>query len=305
VSASEIPQILGLSPYGSAFDLWWSKRLGESGSPDTRQTSRGRRVEPLVVEDFGDNHPEFAVRPCGLIQNVDRPYQLATPDGLAYEQRGKDSAFSTTEWAGAEPVAVIEAKTAGGSEGWGTRGTDEIPVAYRAQVLWQMDTLGLEVCWVPVWVGFDYREYVVTYDPDDVFWMREQAIAFLRSVSEGIVPDIDAHPATTQRLKALHPTVVEGEVEVSASVVAQYLAAKRLRDTAQERMDLAENRLRYAVGDYQRGVVEGVKALSRSVYDVQPRTQVIQGYTVNRLNVNAPRKAKRIRHAQPPPTGSV
>lgn len=292
VSASEIAPILGLSPYQSRFDLWWAKRGGDGGLPENRAMSRGRRAEPLVIEDFENDHPHLTVVQVGLVRHNDRHWQVATPDGIAYEAtqaRFGLSGVAHPDECG-EPVAVVEAKTAGGSEGWGERGTDQIPIHYRAQVIWQMDVLGVGLCYVPVWVGFDYRLYVVEYDAEDAAYMRDEARQFLDSLEADVPPDIDAHTTTTDRLKRLHPDVEDRDVEVSEAVVRQYLAAQRLRDAAVARMRLAENRLRAQVGNAKRGVLpDGRKVASRSVYDVPARTQTVSAFTVSKLTVTEPK----------------
>lgn len=283
VSASEIAVVLGISPYQSPFDLWWSKRLG-TVQPDDHAMSVGRRCEPLVLEDFEAENPALVLRSVGLVQNRERPWQLATPDALAYERTSLAHG-----WDEAEPLAIVEAKTSNTREGWGDKGSDIIPEHYRAQVLWQMDTLALDVAYVPVWIGFEYRCYEVAYDAEDAEFMRDEAIRFLASL-DGEPPPIDGHASTTRRLKSLHPTVVEGDVEVSPAVVRQYLAAKRLRNAAQARLDLAENRLRDRLGDLQAGTIDGTKAVTRSVYDVAGRTQIVKPYTVNKLTVRKPKE---------------
>lgn len=296
VSASEIASILGISPYQSRFDLWWEK----SGEPplrdDNRAMSRGRRVEPLVLEDFGDEHPEFSLRQVGLVENVDRPWQVCTPDQLAYEsdhvcpQGPLGKQLHECE---SVPVAVVEAKTAGGSEGWGTRGTDEIPVHYRAQVLWQMDTLGLEVAYLPVWVGFDYRCYEVAYDAADVAFMRDQAVAFLDSLNAGIPPDVDDHVTTTDRLKRLHPSLVDEVAPVAEPLYRQYVTAKQLRDLADKRVRLHENRIRAAMGACKWLTLDDGRAVgTRSVYDVKASVQHRKAYTADRLNIRDTPKEK-------------
>jgi putative phage-type endonuclease len=317
VSASEIAAVCGLpSAYGSAFDLWWSKRLGEDGSDDTRATSRGRRVEPLVLEDFEDAHPEFHLD-ChvGLLQNVNRPWQVSTPDAIAYEGppvpvalievRGKQEGAirggpsvgfdfedcppnTARVLADPAPVAVVEAKTAGGRAGWGDEGTDQIPVEYLAQVRWQMDTVGVDVCYVPVWIGFDYRCYVVEQDPEDVAFMRDKALAFLHSLETGDAPSIDSHAATTLRLKQLHPSVDEGErADLPALLIRQYDAARNLRNAADDRVKLAENRIRSLMGGAQYGDVDGIKHVSRSVYEIAEHVR--KASTVDRLTVTVPK----------------
>lgn len=286
ISASEVAAVLGISPYTSPFDLWWAKRLGDV-NPDTPAMRRGRRLEPLILEDFTDNHPEFRLTRAGLMVNGDRAWQACTPDALAYEGDHPASCMDGIEAAGwscsCEPVAVVEVKTAGSRDGWGTEGTDEIPAHYRAQVLWQMDTLGLTVAYVPVWIGFDYREYVVEYDASDLALMRHHAREFLDSLEAGDPPPIDSHPATGRRLKQLHPSLIDGEVEVTAAWVSAYHRAKKGRDAAQRLMDMAEHNIRQAMGDHRYAVVNGRKVATRSVTEVPERTQTVKAHTRNTI----------------------
>ncbi len=288
VSASEIAAILGLSPYQSAFDLWWEKRTGEQSEGDDKAMRRGRRHEPLILEDFAEEHPEFYVTQAGLIQNVDRPWQVCTPDGLVYESgllpdSVREAVFS--------PIAVVEAKTDGDRSAWGEEGTDAIPVQYRCQVLWQMDTLGLSVAYVPVWFGVEYREFVVEYHEADVNLMRDAAEAFLSDVHADRQPDIDAHKATRRRLKHLHPKLTDTVAEVPATIVRQYQLAKATRDAAQARMDLAENRVRALVGSAAKGEFIDAngkaRTFSHSIYEVAEHVR--KASTVDRINF--PRKA--------------
>lgn len=295
VSASEIAAVVGLSPWTSRFDLWWLKRDGTNSQAENNYMRRGRRYEALVLEDFAEEHPEYYVAPSATCRNLERPWQVSTPDGLAYEFADEMLSVrplipaAITE--GHEPIAVIEAKTGQRNE-WGEPGTDDIPVQYRCQVLWQMDTLGLSVAYLPVLFGDQYAEYVVEYDETDVRILREAAEQFLADVRSGSAPPVDGTVATARRLKKLHPSIVEGTVEVRPAVIAQYQAAKRLRDAAEARMRLAENRVRAALGDHNIACVDGQKVASRSVYDVKPRVQEVKGYTVNRLNFNKPKRSR-------------
>lgn len=283
ITASEIAAVLGISPWVSPFDLWWLKQTGEESQPDTADMRRGHRYEAIILEDFAEDHPDLILGSPGLVRNSERPWQMCTPDALAYENRMH---------AKGEPVAVVQAKSGARRDEWGDAGTDDIPVHYRAQVLWEMDTLGLNVAYVPVLFGFDYREYVVEYDEADATFMRKHAEEFLASLAENKMPDIDDSTATARRLKRLHPDVREGAVEVPTHILAQYHAAKRLRDTAEARMRLNENRLRALIGDQQVATVDGRKVASRSVYDVRERTQTVSAHTVNRLNITKPREER-------------
>ena len=287
VASSEIAAVCNVpGAYDSRFNLWWTKRLGDVWGGN-RAMSRGSRVEPLVIEDWCEEHPELRVDHVGLAQSRHRPWQVATPDGIVFEGPGA--------WPrGGALVGPLEVKTAGGREGWGERGTDEIPVAYRAQVLWQMDTLGASVGYVAVWIGFDYRAYVIEMDEEaqlDVAWMREQALAFLDDLAHDREPAVDGHERTAQRLRTLHPTLVDDDADVPAAVVRQFQAARRLRDAAQARMDLAENRLRSAMGDAARATVGGRKVASRSISNVAEHVR--KASTRDVLRVSQPPNARK------------
>lgn len=280
VSASEVAAILGLSPWVSAFDLWWEKRTGQPSQDENRAMARGKRREQAIREDFADEHPEFGVRPVGLVRNNARPWQTCTPDALVYDDVETH-----------DPVATLEAKTDGGGPGWGDDGSSEIPVYYRTQVMWQMDCVGVGVAYVPVWHGFGYKEYAVEYDEADARLMREAAEAFLASVREDRMPEVDEHKATTRRLKKMHHSLTDDAVEVPDPIVRQWRVADRLAKAAEARRRLAENRLRYAMGDSRTATVDGQRVFTRSVYDVAERTQTVSGHTVNRLNPIKPKEA--------------
>ena len=281
VSASEIAVILGLAKpaWGSPFDLWWEKRTGHDSQPESDDMRKGRRFEGDVIEDFLAANPHFTVATVGLVANNARPWQVCTPDGLVFE--GAE-----------EPVAVLEAKTSNERSAWGEPGTDEIPIDYRCQVMWQMDCLGLNVAYVPVWFGLaDYAEYVVEYREADALLMREAAEEFLASLREDKQPDIDASFATRRRLRYLHPELTDETAEIPATLVRQYQRAKATRDAAQARMDLAENRIRSLIGPASKAeFIDGDgkrRTLSHSIYEVAEHVR--KASTTDRINF--PRKA--------------
>jgi putative phage-type endonuclease len=280
IAASEIAAVLGISPWMSPFDLWWLKRSGEASEKENRAMRRGRRYEALVLEDFADEHPEFDIRAGLMVRNLDRPWQMATLDGLAYESPNSSS-----------PLAPVEAKTGQRYE-WGDPGSDDIPVHYRCQVLWQMDVLGLTVAYIPVRFGDQYEEYVVEYDPADVQIMRDAAAAFMQTLTDGVEPDIDSHFATGRRLKRMHRDLEDREVDVPLTIVRQYQAAQRLKKAAEDRMRLADNRVRHLVGNATTAVIttpDGRRTFSHTVSDIKERTQVVGAHQQNRINY--PRKA--------------
>lgn len=247
VGGSEIAAVLGISPWESRFSLWHRKMGALDPVDETPAMAWGTRLEPLIADEFARLHPDVDVRPAATFIRPDRPYQTAAPDRLAYRNRIT-----------ARPGAVIEIKTSRTSDDWGDPGTDQVPVHYRAQVLWYLDTLGLDAAHVAVLVGgSDFREYHLTHDPVDAQTMRDAAATFVASLAAGERPDIDAHSATYAAVRELHPDIDDVAVDIPETVARPYLrACDDERDVA-ERKQLAVARLLDAMGSARRAYFEG------------------------------------------------
>jgi putative phage-type endonuclease len=299
VSASEIATIMGIAPphWTSRFDLWWAKASGVDTRAENKGMRRGKRLEALVVADFAEAHPEFHVEfPVGLLANKDRPWQTATPDGAVFEHWSEDMlrmastvpVVARDVHLSSTPVAGLEAKTSGSREGWGEAGTDEVPVYYRAQAMWQLDAFGVDVTFMPTWFGTDYREYVIERDDADLEAMREAAWAFLEDLAHDRQPDIDSALATRRRLLYQHPSVTEGETEIPRHWVRFRQGAAKRAKAAKERQDYYENLIRNELGDLNIGTVDGRKVVSRSVFTKSET--VIPEHVENRLYFTKPPK---------------
>ncbi|MEU3355252.1 lambda-exonuclease family protein [Streptomyces sp. NPDC037389] len=199
VTATEAPVIAGLSRWRSPLSLWHDK----TGTPvedaaPTAAMRRGIRLEPVIAARFAEAHPELVVHETGTWASRVRDWQRATPDRIVTPADGG-------------PTAVLEIKTSSDSSEWGETGTDRVPVAYRGQVIWQLDTLGLDVAHVAVLIGDqDYREYTITWDEDEARYLRERAADFLDCVRAGTPPP-DDHPSLYPTLRRLSGAV-EGAV---------------------------------------------------------------------------------------------
>lgn len=263
ITASEIAVILGISPFDSPFNLFWRKRGDLPEGYDNTAMSLGRHLEPWIADQWAADHPEFHIGPTGLWQSEARPWQMATPDRFLW-----DKAAGEHDWR--EHDSLLEIKSSGTYDGWGEDGTDHIPPYYRAQVLWQLDTLGLQTAHVTCFfLGTrTRRDYMVARDDTDLELMRKAALEFLQRLEQGEPPDIDHHTATLHALKALHPDLDDDEVTVPNDVAEDYRRARQALKSAQEQADLAENRLRSAMGSAQRAVdTSGEKVCSRSIYE--------------------------------------
>lgn len=285
ISASEIAAVLGLSPWESPYSLW-HRKVGTLGEQDENQSMRwGRRLEDAIAEEFAERHPEFYIERAGLLAHESRDWQLATPDRVLY-----DSAVIEL------PVSALEVKTDGDLTGWGDDGSDEVPVYYRCQVLWQMDVIGIPEARIALLLnGRTYREYTVSHDEADLAIMRTAAQEFLQSIRDGAPPDVDAHTATTDTLKALHPDLEDRQAVVPDDLADAYHAANQAAKDAKTHLNEVSNLLRDLLGSAKYGIrADGSKVVTRSVYDVAERVQKVEAHTVSKLIAPRAPKAKDI-----------
>lgn len=274
ITASEIAVVMGLSSFSSPYKLYHQKTGDLPADDDNDRLALGRHLEPYIAHRFAERFEHWHVFGDGstLYAHVDRPWQMATPDRLLYESGDRPIA---------EPDAVLECKSWGSFDGWGTDGSDEIPVHIRCQALWQGDVMGAGTAIVAcVFLpSAQLRIYELDLADDqaqaDLKLMREEAREFLDRIDLADPPGIDWRPATTDALKQLHPDVEDRDVEVSRMPIISYRAACRRYKEAEQRKKLTENRLRGLLGNGHRIIDArtGEVIARRDVYDVREHTR--------------------------------
>jgi putative phage-type endonuclease len=209
ITATEIAAVVGLSPWTSKFTLW-HKKAGLPSAPfePSPEMKWGVRFEDDVAEEFAERHPEHPLLHTGTWKHREREWQRATPDRLHGD-------------------SIVEIKTAASPDGWGPDGSDEFPVHYRCQVLWQQDTLGLRrpARLAVLILPYDYREYVVEYDEAEAKILRDAAERFLDDVRQGNRPPIDGATDTYRTIRVQPDGLEDRDVEVPAELVKRWDAA--------------------------------------------------------------------------------
>jgi putative phage-type endonuclease len=285
VTASEIAVVMGISPYDSPFSLYWAK-ANDWRWDGNDLTSAGSHLEAAIADWWMaacDPLENLVMRPAGLYAHRDRPWQLATPDRLLYlpcdscDGAGGFGMDPCSDCMGGgargdDLVALLECKWVAHSwDGWGEPGTDEIPVHYRAQELWQADVLGVSTVYTAALGPTGFRSYVVHVDDAaraDLEVMRAAGADFHRRLVEGEVPDLDGHSATLSTLQKLYPFLGEGDVEVPVELAEAYRQARADRDEAKARVAQCEARIRQALGtDFNRAVCNKKLVASRSMFE--------------------------------------
>jgi putative phage-type endonuclease len=267
VTATEIAAVMNLSPWQSRFSLW-HKKAGLPNPPFemTSAIEWGNRLEAAVIGKFTDDHPEYLPAPAGTWAHRDRPWQRATPDQLLYPVAASQDWPGTVDPA-PHPTELLEAKTSPYGDDWGPAGSDEVPVHYRCQVMWQMDTLGIYTrTRIAVLIsGHDYREYVVEYDPADAALLREGAEAFLADVQAGNRPPIDTSDATYQTVRQQAIGRADVEVEIPPEMGARYEAAQVAAKAACTELTGAKAAVLDAIGENRWAAVETRRIAQRTV----------------------------------------
>jgi putative phage-type endonuclease len=290
VTASEIAAVLGISPWESPFSLYWHKEEGWEVESNPEMNA-GHRAEPVIADWFADECDpleNLVICRAGLYAHPDRPWQLATPDRLLCDPQMHDDPFpGELDWTWPHPNeniwTLLECKyLIGGWDGWGEPGTDDVPVHYRAQCLWQLDVLGVDEVYLAAWHGAEFRTYVVRRDEKDLRVMRTAGAAFMDRLAAGDPPPLDGHTATVRTLKALHPSIEDREQEISPATAEGYRRARALKARASAMADVFEARLRAEMGPARRAVSDGRFLASRSIYERAGYTVGVA--TIDKLN---------------------
>lgn len=260
LGASEIAAVVGLSPWESHFSLWHRKAGMIPPVAETVLMRLGNVLEAPLADMFAAEHSELRIHRTGTWRSRARPWQLCNPDRLARDRGG----LTGRSFMGAVPVEV---KWAPYSDGWGPTGTDEIPVHYRCQVLWQIDLLGAAFGYLVALVGADYREYYIEYDPEDCLLLRDAGAAFIRSLPAGDYPgdppDIDQTGHTFRALKRLHPEIDDRAVELTDGLAATYREALDGARTAGALEQYAKNCILEYMGTARRATCHGERIAIR------------------------------------------
>lgn len=215
-NASDAGCLYGVHPYRSLADVALDKLADEpEDAGPTEAMERGNRLEPMLLEWFGDRHGMIVGTPQVLYTNG---RLMATLDGVPVGVEG--------EW--------VEAKTT--RQRW-----DEIPEHVYWQVVAQAAASELERCHV-VWIDADmaYKESVVVPQPEHVADVLERSAKFMDFIDLGMTPE--GVEMTAEHLAKLYPSPVEGkyaDIDHDAAALVREWEDARLRRLEAEKDEKA------------------------------------------------------------------
>ena len=270
LTATDVPQILGKSPWGNASDVYLNK-VHRRNFTGNAATEAGTLLEPAVVAWA---HQQLG----GVIEGDWRVHE-----------NGINACSLDAMTLDGEPV---EAKTSGivgpGSpHQWGEPGTDEIPDYYLLQVHAQLLVTGAKRAFVPALIGGrGFVMYVVRSHQgleDQIQRASEQF--WTEHVEARIQPDKTPKLETLKQLRREPESVVS----IPDELVELYLAAKAEEKAAVAKAEAAQTQLLASLGVAEAGDYSG----GRVWYSEQTRKGYqVQESTYRVLRVKAAKKAK-------------
>ncbi len=191
ITATDIAAIVGVHPYRSAVDIWLEKMGKAPPFEGNERTKWGLLLEKPIRRDFEERHG-VVVMTSDTLENPDRPWQLATPDGLVYPSGGVD------------PIGGLEIKchTVYLSHLYGAPGSDEVPPYELCQCTQNMAVTGLPLWNLVAFIDGKTTDYVIDRDDELIGMLTERGERFLVDhVRTGIPPAPDGSDAYTAWIK--------------------------------------------------------------------------------------------------------
>ncbi len=251
LGSSDAAAIAGLDPYRGPMSVWLSKTgrlpLEAEGSEWMKW---GRLLEPAMADEFQRLTGLFVGARQLLVENPERPWQIATLDGFVYESSDED----------AEAIGIYEAKTVAGfkSGAW----AEEVPEHFQIQVQHQLAVTGLEHAWLAVLFGGQRMEiFELERDEDVIYALIALEEAFWTyNVLGDVAPAADGSVAASEDLRrafaASNASTIDLPDEVEGLILQRTAAQEWIR-AGEESRAKAEQGLMTLMREAEVGLVAG------------------------------------------------
>lgn len=236
IAATDVPAILGISPWKSPVAVYAEKLGLVEDQTETRAMRLGRAAEPALLREYEIETGRRAVLSSSLYRHPDVNL-LGTPD--AFEVIDPDG---------------IELKTSRRADGWGEPGTDDVPSHYLVQVAVYMALLERPRWYVAALIaGSDFRIYEVRRDMELEGVILEAAARFWKdNVLAQVPPDLDGSESARAIVSARYPRnlVPLRPARPDESLLVDELGAARAGlDAAEEKVNRLETCLKESIAD--------------------------------------------------------
>ncbi len=238
IGSSDVPTILGLNPWATAYDLWLLKTGKVAPVEENSAMHLGTMLEEPVLRLAADRLGQRVVRPSSTFVGC-HPYCRANIDGMiGVAKRGSP---------------IVEAKTTGKGDEWGEDGSDEVPERVRAQVMFQMACSSSDVAHVAALIGdygLRFKMFRVNWDAEYGQYIMERVQSFwerhvLTDIAPSGVPTVDA---VKRMIRS------DSEVTIPSHLFIHEQGAKRVLSDAEAQYETARGALHAALGQARKGI---------------------------------------------------
>ena len=243
IGASDVPSILGVSPFRSALSVYADKIGLSEDTEETEAMRWGHILEPTIIAEFGKETERKVWRAGQLLRSTEAPFMLATLDG---EQSAIERAS----------VGNVEAKATGWRVGdWSEGIPPHVVVQLQAQLMvsgrsWGSVVVlqnGCRLLWADVERDQPFIDEILIPTCAE-FWRRVQQ-------REPVAPD--GSESSKQALKWLYPDAAPGKfVNLDGSLIDLDRERCELKERIGEmtkRVEVIDQTIKSAIGDAEIG----------------------------------------------------
>lgn len=277
IGASEVAAILGVDPRRGPLAVYASK-VGDIDAVDTKWMRWGRRVEGAIAEGYTDetNRPNLDLGAYSIHPHPHLSFLTATLDRVTCGSATHPAPVASPTETPLTVMAPLEIKAVSDKK----RGEweEDLPLEYVTQLQAQLSCTGaawgslcaliggLTLTWKDLLRNDDFL--AATYPLLEEFWMR---------VQRRQPPEADGLPGTSAAVRRLWAAEDGETVPLDAEALALVLeweAAKTLKNSTGDKVDMLENQIRQRLGSASFGKLPGgsfiaLKLQKRGAYSVQ------------------------------------
>ena len=240
VTGTDAAKLLGLSPFGSIFDVWLDKTGQAPEFAQSAAMRAGNAFESAILKMYAEDTD-------AKLEHVDG-YNLITCD--KYPRLGA----SLDGWNHTLGCPVDAKNIRWKDEKWGDAWTDDFPEYYKTQLQVQMMVTGAKFAHLAgMFSGQGFNIYTMEYDEELAQKIVDASDAFWPYVENSEMPEASGSESTSNYIKEHFaegtPDKEKEPDEELANNVEAYVKASEEEKSAKARKDEAGNRIRVFMGE--------------------------------------------------------
>lgn len=244
IGGSDIGAILGVSPFKTPVDVYLAKTDPTPKEEQSELFYWGHALEAPIAARFAQEHGVQIIRPEQIARHPEHEWMVANLDGIIPGQ----------------PNGVLEIKTvsAFGGRDWGVEGSDEVPLAYVAQVAWYMAVMDYPYAKIAaLFGGNEYREFHIDRDRELEDILIEKGREFwFNHVQANSAPEATT-PGDVQRLfKRDNGSAIVAD-EALFEIIEDIKASKSMAKRLESEIELLETKIKARMGEASSLVYHG------------------------------------------------